>query len=264
MCQVSAHVSCGACCGLYNVSDPSPAALEAMLVRRTRWFADVPRTVGGIDAFKARVQAGEPHARPFPDFHHCPFLGLIENTGRRVGCLLHPLARGNDGLDWRGLSYYGGMACRTYFCPSVKNLPARWLTAIRQSMDHWYLHGLIVTEKRLLSAFFQTLEQRIQRPVNREDFAPDSQAATLLRQFAALKIDWPHRRADAPGACNYFFEDGQYPRPTIAPDSIRPHGSGVHAILQELDSDRSAVKRNPAAADAVDGIIRRIAMALEP
>lgn len=67
------------------------------------------RTVAGIAAFKARVEADESQQRPFPNFHHCPFLGMIEDESRRVGCLLHPLAHGNYGIDWRGLSYYGGM-----------------------------------------------------------------------------------------------------------------------------------------------------------
>lgn len=37
LCQAGPNVSCD--CGLYNVADPSAEALEAMLVRRTRWFA---------------------------------------------------------------------------------------------------------------------------------------------------------------------------------------------------------------------------------
>jgi hypothetical protein len=106
-----------------------------MLVRRTNWFADAPRTVAGIDAFKERVERTEPQVRPLPKFHHCPFLGIFVDTGRRVGYLLHPLAHGNDGLDWRGLSYYGGMAGRTYFCPCIRKLPARWLTACVKELE---------------------------------------------------------------------------------------------------------------------------------
>lgn len=236
LCQVSPDVSCGACCGLYNVADPSRERLEAMLIQRTRWFAAVPRTVAALDGFKARVEAAEPQRRPFPDFHHCPFLGLIEDDGIRVGCLLHPLARGNDGVDWRGLSYYGGMACRTYFCPSVRHLPSRWLAAVRAGMDHWHLHGLIVTERRLLAAFFEEAERRLGRPVDASDFLAGSRAATALKQFAALKIDWPFRRPDAPGAGNYFFEDGRYSRPGVqrANDSIPP--SLLEPILRELDA----------------------------
>ncbi|PIE67380.1 MAG: hypothetical protein CSA23_03775 [Deltaproteobacteria bacterium] len=237
LCQVGSRVSCGACCGLYNVADPSPAALEALLTRRTRWFADVPRTVAGIDAFKAHVEAAEARRRPFPDFHHCPFLGMIEDAGCRVGCLLHPLARGNEGLDWRGLSHYGGMACRTYFCPSVKQLPDRWLNVVGQSMDHWYLHGLIVTERQLLTAFFQTVEKRIGRPVSKTDFCTGSHAAALFKRFAALKIEWPYRRQGAPGVCNYFFEDGQYLRPRLKATRGKRSDPEIQEIFQELDSE---------------------------
>lgn len=236
LCQISPQVSCGACCGLYNVADPSPEHIEAMLVRRTRWFAMVPRTVAGIDAFKARVEDSEPGERPFPDFHHCAFLGLIEDQGRRVGCLLHPLAIGNDGLDWRGVSYYGGMACRTYFCPSVRQLPARWLAALRSSMDHWYLHGLIVTERQLLTAFFRELERRIGRKIDASDFSSSRQASRCLREFTRLKIDWPFRRRNAPGVCNYFFEDGRYPRPQWKAATDNVDHSPFDAIFRELDS----------------------------
>ncbi|MCB2148706.1 MAG: hypothetical protein KQI81_19660 [Deltaproteobacteria bacterium] len=258
LCQVSPNVSCGACCGLYNVADPDPRALEVMLRRRTQWFADVPRTVAGIDAFKARVEGIEPQERPFPDFHHCPFLGMIEDTGRRVGCLLHPLAPGNHGLDWRGLSYYGGMACRTYFCPSVRHLPVRWMTAVRQSMDHWYLHGLIVTERRLLSAFFKELENRIGRPVNESDFSDGSDTALLFRTFATLKLNWPFRRKGAPGVCNYFFEDGQYLRPAVGKTADGIPASSFETIFRELDSGFSSTREIHDAAERIEDIFRRI------
>ena len=255
LCQTGPDVSCGACCGLYNVADPSLKAIEAMLIQRTRWFAGVPRTVAGIDAFKTRLEKAECQERPFPEFHHCPYIGMIEDEGRRVGCLLHPLAEGNNGIDWRGLSYYGGMACRSYFCPSVKQLPSRWLAALRQSMDHWHLHGLIVTERHLLTAFFQILESRLAHPIHPDDFSPDSQASVLLNTFACLKLAWPYRRADAAGMANYFFEDGLYPRPRVfrAEGSIPP--SPFETIFRELDSGFSSVDELHQAEEQVNGLI---------
>lgn len=262
LCQVSPNVSCGACCGLYNVADPSPQAMEAMLSRRTKWFAHVPRTVAGIDAFKERVERTDPRKRPFPEFHHCPFLGIIADSGRRVGCLLHPLAQGNDGLDWRGLSYYGGMACRTYFCPSVRNLPARWLAAIRESMDHWYLHGLIVTERRLLAAFFKELENRIGRPIDTADFSRGTDTVPLLRAFAALKLNWPFRRNDAPGVCNYFFEDGLYRRPQAGRTTGIRLDSPFETIFQELDSEFSSTAALRKAEERIGELFERIVQPL--
>ncbi len=233
-----------------------------MLVRRTKWFADVPRSVTGIDAFKARVERNEPQERPFPDFHHCPFLGIIEDTGRRVGCLLHPMATGNDGLDWRGLSYYGGMACRTYFCPSVRQLPARWLTAVRQSIYHWYLHGLIVTERRLLATFLEEIEHRIGRRIDESDFSDGNGTAAHFREFAALKLHWPFRRNGAPGVCNYFFEDGQYLRPAVRQTAGDIAASPFKIIFQELDSGFSSKAERGKAEEYMEGIFKRIALKL--
>lgn len=263
LCQVGASVSCGACCGLYNVADPSPQALEAMLVRRTQWFAEVPRTVAGIDSFRDRVERAEPRKQPFPKFHHCPYLGMITDTGRRVGCLLHPLAHGNSGLDWRGLSYYGGMACRTYFCPSVRQLPSRWLTAVRQSMDHWYLHGLIVTERRLLAAFFEEVENRIGRPIGSADFSDGTGAASHLKAFAALKLNWPFRRKDAPGRCNYFFEDGQYQRPPVERPTAVISPPRFKHIFRELDSSFSSATDLSRAEEQLEAVFQGIEKVLQ-
>jgi len=255
LCQVSPRVSCGACCGLYNVSDPSRRNLEAMLIRRTRWFAEVPRTVAGIDAFKTSVEGTEPQERPFPDFHHCAFLGVIEDDGRRVGCLLHPLAKGNEGVDWRGLSYYGGMACRTYFCPSARQLPSRWLTAVRQSMNHWYLHGLVVTERRLLAALFTELENRLGRVINTADFSEPVPAAALLTTLTTLKMNWPFRRQGAPGVSNYFFEDGLYARPAVKRKTKTLPASRFEDIFQELDSEFSSTDDIEDAEAKIEGLL---------
>ncbi len=104
LCQISERISCGACCGLYNVADPSREGLTRMLAARTDAFAEVDRDVDAILSFKREVEAPENQERPFPDFHHCPYIGLVGRNHSRVGCLLHPLAKGNGGVDFRGVS----------------------------------------------------------------------------------------------------------------------------------------------------------------
>jgi hypothetical protein len=210
----------------------------------------------------ARVEGTEPQKRPFADFHHCAFLGIIEDNGRRVGCLLHPLAKGNEGLDWRGLSHYGGMACRTYFCPSVRHLPVRWLTAVRQSMDHWYLHGLVVTERRLLAALFTELETRLGRMIDTTDFSKPAPAAALRTMLATLKRNWPYRRRGAPGVCNYFFEDGLYPRPKVKRKSITIPASRFEGIFQELDSGFATADRIEGAEATLEGLLTALEITL--
>ena len=79
--------------------DLSRAALEARLGHRSLIFAKTLRTEAAIDAFAHDMNALENRQRPMEDFHHCPFIGLIGDRFERVGCLLHPLAQGNQGID---------------------------------------------------------------------------------------------------------------------------------------------------------------------
>jgi len=111
LCQVGTQVSCGACCGLYNVADLTRSALESMLTRRTTAFARTPRTEAGLDGFRRHMEGWTPPVRPFPAFYHCTFLGLVGRPPNRVGCLLHPDVPGNGQADLREFSYYGAKAC---------------------------------------------------------------------------------------------------------------------------------------------------------
>ena len=236
LCQVGSGVSCGACCGLYNVADLTRAALEERLALRSRRFAEVARTENEIDRFQWDTLGWTPEERPFPQFHHCPFLGLIGQRRTRVGCLLHPEAPGNQGRDFRYLSYYGAQACATYFCPTYRALPPRHLLVLRNLFHDWYDYGLIITEHRLLGAVFALLERRLDRPLDLSDFAPHSAAADGLRDLLRLKLAWPHRSADAPGPCHFPFDNGLYPRPEIAWPALERPDPLYQMILQEMES----------------------------
>lgn len=236
LCQVNDRVSCGACCGLYNVAEVSRAHLAAVLRQRTQRFASLPRTAAAIDAFAQWTHAQESQKRPFPDFHHCPFIGLIGPNASRVGCLLHPLAEGNQGVDFRGLSYYGGLSCRTYFCPAAKSLPARYKRILRTVLDDWYLYGLVVTETALIVAQFQWLEKRLGRVLDATLFINHPHARQQLVDLLALKISWPFRPHAAPTTCHYFFTDPPHIRPQIDYGRLGAVPSPMHPMLRELVS----------------------------
>jgi len=236
LCQVNDHVSCGACCGLYNVTDPNRDKLLDRLARRTARFAATARTEDGIEAFRRAIEGWTPEDRPFPQFHHCPFLGLIGTACTRVGCLLHPEAPGNDGFDFRYLSYYGAKACRTYFCPATTALPVRYGKILQAVLDDWYAYGLIITEHHLLKAVFEILEARIGRMVIPGDFRADGEAAAHMRELLDLKQYWSYHRADARGVCHFPFENGLYPRqPVDWPGAYRPSRC-YQVIFRELES----------------------------
>jgi hypothetical protein len=210
--------------------------LEDRLASRSRRFAGVERTEDGIEQFRREILGWTPEERPFPRFHHCPFLGLIGGGKKRVGCLLHPETHGNQGRDLRYLSYYGAKACATYFCPAHWSIPPRHLMILLDLFDDWYDYGLIVTEHRLLKAVFTVLETRLDHPIGLFDTPLCSAATAGLRHLLRLKLTWPHRPQGSPGPCHFPFDNGLYRRPkTLWPTPGRPDPL-YQTIFQEMES----------------------------
>jgi len=256
LCQINQRVSCGACCGLYNVADASAQSLHALLAKRTREFAAVRRTDDGIYQFQRSIERSENQKRPYPDFHHCAFIGLIGSNHSRVGCLLHPEADGNDGVDFRGLSWYGGLACRSYFCPTYRQLPARIKIAVREAAPDWFLWGLIITEVGMLACLFNEIEHRLKRQVRAGDFLTHTNWRLALLRFFELKTDWPFRSCSAPGPGNYFFEDGQYPCPPVHYPGSCAGRSPFNDIFRALRSSFDSRASLEAAETLIESILR--------
>ncbi len=233
LCQVSTTVSCGACCGLYNVADPSPTALENLLRRRTKMFATTARTVRDIDSFAAWVTATENQLRPLADFHHCPFLGLIGPERQTVGCLLHPA--GNQGTDWRGLSYYGGLACRVYFCPSTRLLPDRYKQLIKAIAPDWHWYGLVVTEHRLVNAMLLPLENQL-GGIRVDNLAADENIRQALVSLLGLKINWPFRPPRFRTCCHNMFAANHPGRPPLQGSLVAGLDPELKAVLEAMGS----------------------------
>lgn len=234
LCQVSETVSCGACCGLYNVEDVSFSTLSHMLANRSEIFARTPREMDSILSFKEKIDALESQKRPLPDFHHCSFIGLIGKDNGRVGCLLHPLVKGNNGIDFRGLSYYGGMTCNMYFCPSVRKLSKPYGKLVKEIVKDWYLYGLIITETKLIIALFQEVERHIGEPLTEEVLQNCPELKDSILDLFKLKTNWPFRPDNAEYIGNYFFNDNLSPKPAIDYTAIHQTPSKYHYIFQEL------------------------------
>jgi hypothetical protein len=260
LCQVNEQISCGACCGLYNVPDSSFQVLMEMLTYRTDTFARIPRNMDAILAFKEEIEAKESQKRPFPEFHHCPYIGLVGTKRLGVGCLLHPLADGNKGIDFRGLSYYGGMACRVYFCPSYYHLPRVLKEIVREASRDWYLYGLVITETKMLSTFFKEAERRLNQPITKEDVLENEKCLEAFREFLELKLHWPFRSDHFTGLGNYFFEDQLYPNPPINYEAIGKTTSRYDIILRDLASTFDSASELRRAENLLDGLIERLAI----
>jgi hypothetical protein len=234
LCQVGACVSCGSCCGLYNIRDLSRERLHAILADRTTAFAQVPRTIDAILAFEAGRMEQEGTDYPIENFHHCVFVGLIRDQGERVGCMLHPLAQGNGGVDRRGLSHYGGAACKHFFCPTYDELEPHRKRLVRTLLEDWYEYGLIIPEHRFLAALLDILEERTGRALDARSL--EEPARKAVADLLRLRLDWPFRDPGAPGAWN-FFSTRDTERPGLS-DRTPRSDPRLLRILHELDTAR--------------------------
>ncbi len=229
-------MACGACCGLYNRPDTSRRFLFGTLASRTLRFAKVPRTAEAIDAFRVQEEHLEAEPGPYPDFHRCPFLGLVGKKRMRVGCLLHPLSEGNQGVDLRGLSFYGGLACRDYFCPSHQSLSSREKKIVKATCRNWHLYGLVITDAGFVSSVFSEVELRTGTTLDEKGILENPSALSALTAVFNLKVHWPFRAPGWKGPGTYFFNDAAYPPIPINYEKLGRFSSRFNALLESLGS----------------------------
>ncbi len=215
LCQINDKISCGACCGLYNINDPSYNNLKTLLYDRTERYDNTAKEYDTLLEFQEITIKNESGTRPYPEFHHCPYIGLIGENRERPGCLLHPLGKGNNNVDWRGLSHWGGFACASYFCPTCSQLPTRYKKVLRICAGNWQVFGLVITEDKMIESFFQTIEKRIKGDISPEMFKQNKKLQETVTDFFELKNTWRYRREGFNEFGNYFFKDALYPRKEI-------------------------------------------------
>jgi len=261
LCRIDGQISCGACCGLYNIKDLSEEHLTTILTRRTQLFGITKRTESNLDEFADEIGRTESRYRPLESFHHCPFLGFPDIEVPSVGCLLHPLAHGNDGVDYRGLSYYGGYACRSYFCPTVHHLPVEHKKVLRSAAPNWYLYGLLITETPMLKHFFAVIESRLGKPITAGAVIRTSASLEAIRNLFYLKPSWPFREKGANTLVNYVFRNPSdeppwqsidYHKLDLKPSTWTPV---FHALYSVFNSAEDVMIAEKQLEDLVDQIL---------
>ncbi len=262
LCQTDENLSCGACCGLYNVADPGFESLSALLRCRTELFLKTERNFDALVHFKEQVERMENQNRPYPEFHHCPYIGLVGSSLSRPGCLLHPLNPGNRSVDHRGLSDWGGLACATYFCPTCSTLPARYKRILRMCCDSWHLFGLIVPETAMLACFFQAIETLAGQILDPSVLSGHEPFKMAVRRFFALKTDWSYRPKGFNRLGNYFFNDNLYPRIPVNYRGFDCEPSGLDPILTALGSEFTDKSSLESAEQSLHDIITSAAFAM--
>ena len=196
LCQPDGRKSCAWCCGLYNVHHAGRDALIRKLWTRTAGFAATERTVAAIQHFSEKTKREEQAQYLDPDFYSCEFIGFLDDLETRVGCMLHPLARGNMGIDWRGLSFHGAMACKGFFCRSFRQLSSAESSVILGAIQDWYLYGLAISDASYAKSFFLLAAEKLGQVIDLAKLlAPP--ASELVHEFFHWKISWPYRNRNS-------------------------------------------------------------------
>ncbi|MDY0131645.1 MAG: hypothetical protein RBR53_03160 [Desulforegulaceae bacterium] len=230
LCQ-NDYLSCGACCGIYNFYYNSFKDFFEVILERTLSFDKVEREMESVLNFgvKETQRIEKLGKKPFPKFHHCPFAGFMDSNYEKPGCLLHPLSEKNKGIDFRGLSYYGGLACASYFCPTYYNVSAKRKAVLRSAVEDSYSYGLLVTEDKMINSVFDLIEKK--RGANLLPHELNDEALIKLEKIFKLKLDWPFKTKNNHPA-NYFFGDKENEQGSLVLES-----SEVAEILKSAKAE---------------------------
>ena len=203
LCRPDHLKSCAACCGLYNVRDARRPTLTRKLERRTRLFSAVDRTPEAIERFAEHISQTEADPPLDPEIHVCEFTGFVDSNGKSVGCMLHPDAPGNAGVDLRGLCHYGSLACRSFFCPACEALPQRYAQIVIALVDDWHLYGLAITDVDFVISLFGLIEHRLSHTLDPDLIPP---VRELLRGMLCWKSSWPFGGPSSLRRSRYYFK----------------------------------------------------------
>ncbi|MEW6258599.1 MAG: hypothetical protein AB1547_01685 [Thermodesulfobacteriota bacterium] len=252
--------ACAACCGLYNAADNSRTDLQKLLADRTARFAGILRCPEAIEDFGSREIERSFHTAPppLPHFHHCPYIGFIDEAHRKPGCLLHPQVPANAGIDWRDLCHYGGFACRTYYCPSHESVSNRMHDLLQTAIDDWYAYGMIITRRHLL-AF---LEERLFSETRDIPLAATDRI-DIVRKAAALVVDWPYRRNPVRDRIHYFFNDAPE-QPIASSRTLEAWMKSPESDIRWIDRFREIGSTFGTAVQMADAVYRWRALTSKP
>jgi hypothetical protein len=205
LCSPDSSKSCAACCGLYNVQDGRSFALNRILLDRTRAIRSIPHSVEALIAYADRISLEAEASIIDPAIHVCEYTGFVDHVFRTVGCMLHPNAPDNHGVDFRGLCHYGSMACKTFYCPAFEDLEDKSVDIMGTLVNDWHLYGLVATDINYVSALFQLIELQLGHRL-KSDIVLDPLLSNKLLGFFAWKNSWPYSKGSTKRRSAYYFK----------------------------------------------------------
>ena len=176
--------------------------------------------------------------------HVCEFTGFLDADRKIVGCLLHPSAPGNGGVDLRGLCYYGSMACKSFFCPSWSEVPASQRRILLDVLDDWHLYGLVMTDPGFIRSLFRLLEIQSWR-------AGRSPSVSFRARHRIFSKACSHGRIHGRLTMSSNMRRSRYYFKTTGPDMPMDEAECKRNLLESLQFTFGLDNMRPEAADFV-------------
>jgi hypothetical protein len=125
LCQSeTSAVSCGSCCGLFNLLLPVRDLRDLLTERTAEFQSTVDFAIRhSIPAFRQSREKKEANL-PKKDTttYNCPYLGYLDGSGR-IGCMIHPSRTGDP--KSQNYSFYGASICLGYECRNKERPKAK-------------------------------------------------------------------------------------------------------------------------------------------
>jgi len=182
--------------------------------------------VEALIRFQSTIRAIEIDSPLDPSIYVCEFTGFVDKDRFTPGCLLHPTAAGNGGIDLRGLCHYGSMACTSFYCPAWEELWAEERGVVLGLLDDWHLYGLVINDLDFVKSLFALLRLRVGSPLS-EPRVLAGPAAEVVMEMLAWKVSWPWKGDSLIRASRYYCKRA----PCADESNVAAHISGILAAL---------------------------------
>lgn len=207
------------------------------MVERLRRATEAFRFAGGIegnlDEYSHAMRPLVNDDKLSEEVFNCEFLGFLGGGEARVGCMIHPAE--NQGMDFRGRSFYGKGLCQGHLCMSHEKFSPEERLAVVTGVSDWYQYGLVATDIDLVKELFHQASSRLgEAPRTSTLLMPG--ARRVLAAFFRLKEDWPFRDLESPRLGKYLFLAGGYVEPGIDYEALGLTRSRFHRILVSLET----------------------------
>jgi hypothetical protein len=123
-------VSCGTCCGLFNLKLDTQG-YKKLLSERTNLFKtnvdfNIRHTVASYRQTREVTESS--YIKNDEMTYNCPYLGYVDKASSKIGCMIHPIFTGDP--KSQNFSFYGTSICQAYDCKNKEHLAADLLESI--------------------------------------------------------------------------------------------------------------------------------------